>query len=331
MISEEELARRFGLPYWQIYMTGTDANRFAIRVARQITKRNIVLVFDGCYHGTLDESLVSAQYGSTRVMGMEVVGPLPNPASRVIQFNDLDALQTALSPRDIACVLTEPALTNSGIIFPEPGYHEALWEMTRRFGTLLVIDETHTITSGPGGLTRIWNLKPDIFTIGKPIADGLPAAAMGVTQEVAERLSIGSKFTVGLGGTLSGNPLQIAAIRATLENVLTQSAYGRMISITDGIADFMDKKIEDADLPWHVSRLGCRLEYGFSRIPPKNAAEFGASYDKDLDSLINLYFVNRGIWLTPVHSTVLVSAATTVEDANLYNKLFGELVEELVS
>jgi len=326
----EELARRFGLPYWQIYTTATDANRFAIRMARRVTKRNIVLVFDGCYHGSVDEALVSVRDGPWRAQRRDIVGPLPNPASRVVQFNDLDALEKALSPRDIACVLCEPAMTNAGIIFPEPGYHAALREMTRRFGTLLIIDETHTISSGPGGLTRIWNLEPDFFTIGKPIAGGLPAAAMGLTQELADKLQTGPCFGLGVGGTLSGNPLQIAAIRATLENVLTQSAYDRMIPIAERLASGVDKIIKDAGLPWHVNRLGCRAEYRFCRVPPKNGAESEAAFDDDLDGLAHVFFANRGILLTPFHSMVLVSPVTTVEDVDLHNKVFGELVNELV-
>lgn len=326
----EELARRFGLPYWQIYTTATDANRFAIRMARRVTKRNIVLVFDGCYHGSVDEALVSVRDGPWKAQRRDIVGPLPNPASRVVQFNDLDALEKALSPRDIACVLCEPAMTNAGIIFPEPGYHAALREMTRRFGTLLIIDETHTISSGPGGLTRIWNLEPDFFTIGKPIAGGLPAAAMGLTQELADKLQTGPCFGLGVGGTLSGNPLQIAAIRATLENVLTQSAYDRMIPIAERLASGVDKIIKDAGLPWHVNRLGCRAEYRFCRVPPKNGAESEAAFDDDLDGLTHVFFANRGILLTPFHSMVLVSPVTTVEDVDLHNKVFGELVNELV-
>lgn len=326
----EELARRFGLPYWQIYTTATDADRFAIKMARRATKRDIVLVFDGCYHGSVDEALVSVKDGSARAQRRDVVGPLPNPASRVIQFNDLDALEKALSPRDVACVLCEPAMTNAGIILPEPGYHEALREITRRFGTLLIIDETHTISSGPGGLTRIWNLEPDFFTIGKAIAGGLPAAALGLTQEIADRLSTGRSFGIGVGGTLSGSVLQAAAIRATLENVLTQAAYDRMIPIAERLANGVDKIIKDADLPWHVNRLGCRAEYRFCRVPPKNGAESEAVFDDDLDAFVHVYCANRGILLTPFHSMVLVSPATTAGDVDLHNKVFGELVSELV-
>ncbi len=326
----EELARRFGLPYWQIYTTATDANRFAIRMARRATQRNIVLVYDYCYHGSVDEALVSVSHGYLMAQRRPVVGPLPNPASRVIQFNDIPSLEQALSPQDIACVLAEPAMTNAGIILPEPGYHDALRELTRRYGTLLIIDETHTISSGTGGLTRLWNLKPDMFTIGKPIAGGLPAAALGISQEVANRLKTGHSFGIGVGGTLAGTVLQTAAIRATLSQVLTQQAYKRSIPIAERLASDVDKIIKDNDLPWHVNRLGCRAEYRFCQNPPKNGAEAEAAFDDDLDTLVHIYFINRGILLTPFHSMVLISPSTTTADVDLHNKVFAEFVGELL-
>ena len=327
----EELARRFGLPYWQIYTTATDADRFAIRMARRATGRNLVLVFDGCYHGSVDEALVSVSDGPLMAQRRPVVGPLPNPASRVIQFNDINALKKALAPQDVACVLCEPAMTNAGIIFPEPGYHDALHEITRRYGTLLIIDETHTISAGPGGLTRIWNLEPDFFTIGKAIAGGLPVAAMGLAQGVAEKLDTGEPcFGLGVGGTLAGTVLQMAAIRATLENVLTEENYKRMIAVAKHLADGVDKIIKENGLPWHVNRLGCRAEYRFCPTPPKNGAESEEAFDDDLDALVHVYMANRGILLTPFHSMVLISPVTTVEDVDLHNEVFGEFVNQLV-
>jgi glutamate-1-semialdehyde 2,1-aminomutase len=326
----EELARRFGLPYWQIYTTATDANRFAIKMARRATQRNIVLVFDNCYHGSVDEALVSVSHGPLMAQHRPVVGPLPNPASRVIQFNDVPALEKALTPQDVACVLAEPAMTNAGIILPEPGYHDALRELTRRFGTLLIIDETHTISSGPGGLTSIWNLKPDLFTIGKSIAGGLPAAAMGLSQELADRLQTGPSFGIGVGGTVAGTVLQTAAIRANLTHVLTQKAYDRMIPIAQRLASGVDRIIKKHDLPWHVNRLGCRAEYRFCQNPPKNGAEAEAAFDDDLDTLVHLYFINRGILLTPFHTMVLISPATTTGDVDQHNRVFADFVGELL-
>lgn len=327
----EELTRRFGLPYWQIYTTATDADRFAIKMARRVTGRNLVLVFDGCYHGSVDEALVSVRDGPYKTQRRNVVGPLPNPASRVIQFNDIDALEKALSPQDVACVLCEPAMTNAGIILPEPGYHKALRAITRRFGTLLIIDETHTISAGPGGLTRIWNLEPDFFTIGKAIASGLPVAALGLAKEVADRLETGERcFGLGVGGTLAGSIIQAAATRATLEHVLTREAYDRMIPIAKRLADGVAKIIKDNNLPWHVNLLGCRAEYRFCLIPPKNGLESEEAFDNDLDTLVHIYMANRGVLLTPFHSMVLISPATTAEDADLHNMVFSELVGELV-
>ena len=332
----EELTRRFGLPYWQIYTTATDADRFAIRFARMATGRDPALVFDGCYHGSVDEALVSVKHGSRMAQHRPVIGALPNPASRVIQFNDMDALEEALAPGDVACVLAEPAMTNAGIIWPEPGYHEALRAITRKHGTLLILDETHTICAGAGGCTREWALEPDFFTIGKSIAGGLPAAAMGLTQEVAEILTAaprgipGKHFGIGVAGTVAGTMLQTAAIRATLADVLTEVAFERMIAVATGLADGVAECIDAYELPWHVNRLGCRAEYRFVKDPPRNGAEADEAFDDELDTLVHVYMANRGILLTPFHTMVLISPQTTCEDVELHNAVFEELVRELV-
>lgn len=333
----EELARRFGLPYWQITMTATDANRFAIKIVREITKRNLILVFNGCYHGTVDESLVCLEEGVVRPEP-SCIGPVPNPASRtrVIEYNDLDALERALSHRDIACVLCEPAMTNMGLIYPDRGYNEALREITRRFGTLLIIDETHSLPfTDPGGLTRMWNLEPDILTFGKPIAGGVPAGVMGFSQEVAERLlalNIMPDGVSGLGGTLSGNALAIAAMRATLEHVMTKSTYDRMINSAEKIDNGMDAIIKAADLPWTVRRLGSRLEVCHQPTLPRNATESKTAFDFELDSFTHLFFLNRGIISYPWYNQPLemVPPQTTSNDVDLNNRVFGECVNELV-
>lgn len=333
----EELARRFGLPYWQIYTTATDADRFAIKLARMATGRDLVVVFDGCYHGSVDEALVSAKDGPRRAQHRQVIGPPPNPASRVIQFNDIDALEKALAPGDVACVLAEPAMTNAGIIWPEPGYHEALRELTRAYGTLLILDETHTICAGPGGCTRAWVLEPDLFTIGKSIAGGLPAAAMGLTQELAEILTTpprgipGKHFGIGTGGTVAGTVLQTAAIRATLGEVLTEAAFEKMIATATRLADGTATIIDAHELPWHVNRLGCRAEYRFVGHKPKNGEEADRAFDEELDSLVHVFMANRGILLTPFHTMVLVSPQTTAEDVDLHSEVFEELAGELIA
>jgi len=324
----ENLARRFGLPYWQIYMTATDANKFALRVARHITKRKLILVFDGCYHGSVDETLVN--YRRDRLFIPQMFDL--SLTTRVIQFNDIEALEAALAPGDIACVLCEPAMTNVGIIFPIPGYHEVLREMTRRFGTLLIIDETHTICGGPSGLSGAWNLEPDIFVLGKPIAGGFPAAVMGLSQQVVDRFLVGlpREWDMGLGGTLSGNALAVAALRATLENVITEAAFNHMIPLAERLNDGIDEIINAAGLPWYVLRLGCRVEYRFHPTPPRNGAEAIAAYETEVDKFIHLYLVNRGILITPLHTMMLISPETTAEDVDHHNRVFRECVGELV-
>jgi glutamate-1-semialdehyde 2,1-aminomutase len=333
----EELVRRFGLPYWQIYTTATDADRFAIRFARQVTGRRLVVVFDGCYHGSVDEALVSVKDGARKAQHRQVIGALPNPASRVIQFNDIDALEKALAPGDVACVLAEPAMTNAGIIWPEPGYHAALRAISRKYGTLLVLDETHTICAGPGGCTREWGLEPDFFTIGKSIAGGLPAAAMGPTLEMSDRLTTpplgiaGKHFGIGTDGTVAGTMLRMAAVRATLSEVLTEAAFLGMIAVATRLADGVAAIIDAYDLPWHVNRLGCRAEYRSVKDKPRNGGEPDEVFAEELDTLVHVYMANRGVLLTPFHTMVLISPQTTDEDVDLHNQVFEQLAAELVA
>lgn len=329
----EELARRFGLPYWQVYMTATDANIFAIRAAREITKRTLTLIYNGSYHGNITETLVRLKDGAVRPRS-GVVGAFPNPelTTQVVEFNDVAALEKALASRDIACVLCEPAMTDMGIILPEPGYLTALRELTRRYGTLLILDETHTICAGPRGCTGAWKLEPDIFTLGKAIAGGLPAAVMGVNREVGEKLAARSagQMILGMGGTLHGNALQIAAIRATFEQLITESAYQHTIPLAERLANGVSEIIKANGLPWHVVRLGCRVEYRYGANAPRNGAEAKAALDMELDHLIRLYLLNRGIIITPFHNMTLMSPKTTAEDVDFHNQKFTECVKELV-
>ncbi len=331
----EELTRRFGLPYWQFTLTATDANRFSIRLARAITGRSRVLVFNYCYHGTVDETFISLWDG---VAGPRRgnIGPPVNPAvtTRVVEFNDLAALEEALAFRDVACVLAEPAMTNVGIVHPEPGFHASLREITRRTGTLLILDETHTICAGPGGYTRAHNLEPDFFVLGKPVASGLPAATYGFTAEVAgqiqARMSLEDCDVGGIGGTLAGNALALSAMRATLEDVLTPAAYNRMIPLAERFTDGVAAAIEGAQLPWHVTRLGCRAEYLFTALRPRNGSEAAAAMDFALERFMHLYALNRGILLTPFHNMALMSPATTAEDIDAHTGVFREAIRELV-
>jgi len=330
----QELTRRFGVSAWQFALTATDANRFSIRLARHLTGRPKVLVFNWCYHGTVDETFATLEDG---VVGPRSgnLGPPVNPAetTRVVEFNDVDGLERELAHGDVAVVLTEPALTNVGMVFPEPGFQDALRALTRKHGALLAIDETHTICCGPGGYTAAHGLEPDIVTIGKPIAGGIPAAAYGFSEETAARLAgkieLEDVDVGGIGGTLAANALSLAVMRATLAEVLTEEAFARMIPIAERWTAGVDAGIARAGLPWHVSRLGCRAEYLFSPERPRNGAEAHAAGDVALERYMHLFALNRGILLTPFHNMALMSPATTEADVDRHTEVFRDAVLEL--
>lgn len=332
----EELGRRFGLRYWQFAMTATDANRFAIRLARMLTGRPKILVHNWCYHGTVDETFATLADGRVRARAGNV-GPPVDPAltTRVVEFNDVAALERELAQGDVACVLAEPAMTNIGIIHPDPGYHDALRALTRRHGALLVIDETHTICAGPGGYTRAHGLDPDLLTLGKPIGGGVPCAVYGFSEAVAERLrgkiALADSDTGGIGGTLAGNALALAAMRATLEEVLTEEAYRRTVPLAERWQAGVEGVIREFGLPWIVKRLGCRAEYWFRPTPPRNGAEAAATADLELDRYMHLFALNRGILLTPFHNMALIAPATTEADIDRHTAVFRESVQSLLS
>ena len=330
----EELARRFGLPRWQFALTATDANRFAIRLARAITGRPKVLVFDWCYHGTVDEAFATLDNGAVVPREGNLGPPVPpSETTRVVQWNDPEALERELAHGDVAVVLTEPVLTNIGIVPPLPGFHDALREATRRHGTLLLIDETHTLCAGPGGYTAAHGLEPDLLTVGKAIAGGIPAAAYGFSAGVADRVEAAVEEEVsdvgGVGGTLAANVLSLAAMRATLGEVLTDEAFARMIALGERFERGVSDVIERHGLPWHVTRLGCRVEYLFRAERPRTGSEAAAGGNALLDRLIHLYALNRGILLTPFHNMALMSPATTEEDVDLHTEVFDEAAGEL--
>jgi glutamate-1-semialdehyde 2,1-aminomutase len=331
----EELQKRFALPFWQFALTATDANRFSIRLARHITGRPKILVFNWCYHGTVDETFIILKDGISQARRGNIGPPVdPCLTTRVVEFNDLPALEQALAPGDVACVLAEPALTNVGIVHPHPGFHPALRELTRRHGTLLVLDETHTICAGPGGFTRAHNLDPDILVFGKPIAGGVPGAAYGFTAEVADRItrlhSLEDCDTGGIGGTLAGNALSLAAMRATLTRVLTPEAFANMIPLAERFTAGVEKTIAEFTVPWHVTRLGCRAEYLFSPHRPTNGTQAHDAMDFELERFMHLYAMNRGILLTPFHNMALMSPATDKGDIDHHSRVFHESVRELV-
>jgi glutamate-1-semialdehyde 2,1-aminomutase len=331
----EELQRRFGLPYWQVALTATDANRFSIRLARHITRRPYILVFNWCYHGTVDESFATLHANGQIRPRAGNLGPPVNPATttKVVEFNDLAALEAALAPGDVACVLAEPVMTNIGIVHPDEGFHAALRELTRKTGTLLIIDETHTLCAGPGGYTHAHGLQPDMLTLGKAIASGIPAAVYGFSAEVAERIrastSLDAADTGGIGGTLAGNALSLAAMRATLEHVLTPAAYAHTIPLAEQFEAGVQGVIAAEGLPWIVKRLGCRVEYWFRPAPPRNGAEAATAVDTELDRYMHLAALNRGILLTPFHNMALLSPAHTRTDVETHTQVFGESVRAL--
>ena len=332
----EELTRRFGLPKWQFAMTATDANRFVLRFARHLTGRPKIAVIDWCYHGTVDETLAVLDESGRVVPRPGALGAafLPSQTTVVVPFNDIDALDAALSGGEVACLLMEPALTNIGIVLPDEGYMEAVREVTRRHGTLLVIDETHTICAGPGGCTREWGLEPDLFVIGKPIAGGMPAAVYGMTAETAERLEtslvVDDVDVSGVGGTLTGNALAMAAIRATLSSTLRDEDFARMIPLATDWTTGVREAYERVGFDWHVQQLGCRAEYWFCR-PPRNGRDAALSIDHELDAYLHLFCLNRGILLTPFHNMALMSPSHTAAHVSRHTDVFNDAMDSLVS
>jgi glutamate-1-semialdehyde 2,1-aminomutase len=331
----EELRRRFGLARWQFALTATDANRFAIRLARHVTGRPKVLVFNWCYHGTVDESFAALRDGRVVERGGNLGPPVALDATtRVVEWNEIEALRRELGHGDVACVLAEPTLTNIGIVLPEAGYHETLREATRETETLLIIDETHTLCAGPGGYTQAYGLEPDLLTVGKAIGSGIPSAAYGFSEEVAARVeaAVGrdESDVGGVGGTLAGNVLSLAAVRATLEYVLTDEAFDRMIALGERFEAGVQSVIDEHALPWHVTRLGCRVEYLFRPERPVTGSDAAAAGDHLLDHLIHLYALNRGVLLTPFHNMALMSPATSEEDVDLHTEVFDEVASELI-
>ena len=334
----DELARRFGLPVWQMAMTATDANRFVLRLARHLTGRPKVAVFDWCYHGTVDEAFAVLDDDGRVVAREGNTGPAVDPTvtTTVVPFNDVAALEAALAAGDVACVLAEPALTNIGIVLPEPGFMEGLRELATRYGALLMIDETHTFSAGWGGATAAWDLEPDIFVIGKSIGGGIPCGAYGITTEVAASITshtdAGDADIVdvgGVGGTLAGNALSTAAMRATLGEVLTHAAFEHMIDLATAFTEGVQVTLDEFDVPWSVSQLGARSEYRFASPAPRTGEEAAVAHDDDLDAYMHLAMCNRGILMTPFHNMALMCPETTRADVDRHTATFREVVAAL--
>ncbi len=331
-----ELTRRFGMDKWSFSLTATDANRWAIRLVRAITGKPKILFHSYCYHGSVDESLIVVGADGE---GMSRPGNVGSPVdvtvtSRVAEMNDLVGLERQLAHGDVAAVLIEPALTNIGIVLPEPGYLEGVRELTRKYDALLIIDETHTFSAGPGGMTKRDNLDPDIVVIGKSIAGGIPTGTYGLSADFAARVLERTDLDLidmgGVGGTLAGNPLQVAAMRATLEKVLTDDAFATMIDtatvFTNGMNDIFDRY----RLPWAINQLGARAEYRFARPYPLNGTEANAAADAELEDYIHVALMNRGIMLTPFHNMALMCPTTTLADVAAHHAAFEEVIRELL-
>jgi glutamate-1-semialdehyde 2,1-aminomutase len=294
-------------------------------------------VFNWCYHGTVDETFATLSSGTVVSREGNVGAPVAlSDTTRMVEWNDVDALERELAQGDVACVLTEPALTNIGIVHPEPGFHDALRDLTRRTRTLLIVDETHTLCAGPGGYTAAYGLEPDVLTLGKAIGAGIAAGAYGFSEEVGERLEAmlprDERADIGgIGGTVAANVLSLAAMRATLEAVLTDEAFASMIALGERFEKGVADAIATNDLPWHVTRLGCRVEYLFRRERPRTGSDAAAGGNAELDRLIHLYALNRGILLTPFHNMALMSPATTEADVDRHTAVLNDAARELAA
>jgi glutamate-1-semialdehyde 2,1-aminomutase len=332
----ELLAARFGLPHWQIATTATDANRFALRVARAITKRPKILVFNGCYHGSVDETMVRLKDGKP-INRPGLAGEFRDLTqnTKIVEFNDLPALEAALADGDVACVITEPVLTNCCMVLPEPGFHEGLRTITRQHGTLLLIDETHTISTGPGGYTRKYDLEPDLFVLGKPVAGGVPTSIWGMSAEVGERYDAYNRTREpgysGMGTTLSANPLQFAAMRANLEEVMTEENYAQMEKLAGRLAAGLEESIERHNLPWHVQRVGARVEFICAPGPLKNGGEAEAAHASELEAAVHVALVNRGVLIAPFHNMMLISPETTKKQVDKLIAAFDDIAADLTA
>jgi glutamate-1-semialdehyde 2,1-aminomutase len=329
-----ELERRFGLPQWSFTLTATDANRWAIRLARLVTRRPRILVNAWCYHGSVDETFALRGPDGAVSRPGNVGAPVDvAQTTRVAEFNEPGQLAAELAHEDVAAVLMEPALTNIGIVLPEPGYLDAVRRLTREHGTLLINDETHTFSAGPGGATRAWGLEPDVVTIGKAIAGGVPSGAYGITAELAERIAAEEEAdlvdTGGIGGTLAGNALSLAATRATLEHVLTDAAFDAMTARAARFAAGVRETIDAHGLPWSVVQLGARAEYRFAAPAPRTGSESAAAGDPELDAYLHVYMANRGILITPFHNMALMSPDTTDADVDRHTEAFAGAVRAL--
>ncbi len=337
VIVSRELARRFHLPLWQFTVTATDANRHVIRYARLITERSKIIVIDKCYHGSVDETFATLDdAGNTIKRPGNLGAPVDlDLTTRVVEFNDLAGMEAALAHGDVAAILMEPAMTNIGIVLPEDGYLKAVEVLAKKYAAVLIIDETHTISVGPGGMTALYGLRPDILTIGKAIAGGIPTGTFGMQEEIAARIKAKVERelidTGGIGSTLAGNALSLAAMRATLTQVLTDETFKHMVALGQECCDVVDAAIKDFELPWYCSRLGARGEYLFQATAPRTGKEASDAGDFELEQYIHLRMLNDGFLITPFHNMALVSPETTQGDIDAHTQAFRAMCKDLAN
>ena len=334
-IVSSELSRRFGLPLWQFTVSATDANRHVLRYCRLITGKSKIIVIDRCYHGSVDETFATLDdAGHTVAREGNLGAPVAlDQTTRVVEFNDLAAMEAALAKGDVAAILMEPAMTNVGIVLPEEGYLYAVEKLAKKYGALLIIDETHTISVGAGGMTADLGLKPDFLTIGKAIGGGIPTGTFGMTREVAASIAAKVELEIidtgGIGGTLAGNALSLASMRATLTQVLTKENFARMIELGTRWSDGVDAAIKEFNLPWTCNRLGARGEYLFANSAPRTGREASDAGDFELEQYIHLRMLNDGFLITPFHNMALMSPATTTADIDAHTVAFRKMCAEL--
>jgi glutamate-1-semialdehyde 2,1-aminomutase len=330
------LKERFGLPLWQFTVSATDANRHVIRYSRMITGRSKIVVIDRCYHGSVDETFATLDDAGFTVKREGNIGAPVDLAetTRVVEFNDLAAMEKALAHGDVAAILMEPAMTNIGIVLPQDGYLVGVQELAKKYGTYLIIDETHTISVGPGGMTKALGLKPDFLTIGKALAAGIPTGTFGMTQAIADQIKKLVELEIidlgGIGGTLAGNALSLAAMKATLTEVLTEANFARMIALGNRWCDGIDAAIKEFDFDWHCNRLGARGEYIFKGKQPITGKEAADSGDFELEQYIHLRLLNDGYLITPFHNMALICPDTTAEDVDGHTAAFRTMCAVLI-
>ena len=328
------LTETFGDFRWQIATTATDANRFALRVARAVTGRPKVLVFNGCYHGTIDDAMVALEAGQTinRPGLMGQVADLTHGAV-CVEFNDLAGVEVALAKGDVACVLTEPVMTNSCMVPPDAGFLSGLRDLCDRYGTLLTIDETHTISTGLGGYTRVHGLNPDIFVAGKCVAGGMPTAIWGLRPALAARYAEVNAARVpghsGMGTTLSANPMQFACLKATLAQVMTPANYAHMDRLANRLQAGLAAVVTQHALPWHVVRVGARVEFICALGPLRNGSEAALAHQPMVEGVLHTALLNRGCLIAPFHNMMLVSPATKRRQVDRLIAAFDEILTDL--